>query len=78
MHAKRFIARIPPASTSPSSWTATAAGPPATAAPPAGHRAGAQGVRRVVEAAPRVGVGTLTLYAFSADNWKRPALEVRR
>jgi undecaprenyl diphosphate synthase len=44
---------------------------------PEGHRAGAQVVRRVVEAAPGVGVGTLTLYAFSADNWNRPALEVR-
>ena len=42
-----------------------------------GHRAGAQAVRRVVEAAPGVGIGTLTLYAFSADNWNRPALEVR-
>ena len=44
---------------------------------PEGHRAGAQAVRRVVEAAPGVGIGTLTLYAFSADNWNRPALEVR-
>lgn len=42
-----------------------------------GHRAGAQAVRRVVEAAPGLGIGTLTLYAFSADNWNRPALEVR-
>jgi undecaprenyl diphosphate synthase len=42
----------------------------------AGHRRGAEAVRRVVEAAPRLGVGTLTLYAFSADNWKRPAGEV--
>jgi undecaprenyl diphosphate synthase len=42
-----------------------------------GHRVGAQAVRRVVEAAPGVGIGTLTLYAFSADNWNRPALEVR-
>lgn len=39
-----------------------------------GHRAGA--VRRTVEAAPRLGVTTLTLYAFSADNWKRPPREV--
>jgi undecaprenyl diphosphate synthase len=43
---------------------------------PAGHRAGARSVRRVVEAARRAGVGTLTLYAFSADNWKRPESEV--
>jgi undecaprenyl diphosphate synthase len=34
-------------------------------------------VRRVVEAAPDLGIGTLTLYAFSSDNWKRPAREVR-
>ena len=42
----------------------------------AGHRAGAEMVRRVVEAAPGLGIGALTLYAFSADNWKRPAGEV--
>ena len=41
-----------------------------------GHRAGAEAVRRVVEAAPRLGVSTLTLYAFSQDNWKRPDAEV--
>lgn len=41
----------------------------------AGHRAGADSVRRVVEAAPRLGISTLTLYAFSSDNWKRPASE---
>jgi undecaprenyl diphosphate synthase len=42
----------------------------------AGHRAGAATVARVVEAAPAAGVGTLTLYAFSSDNWRRPAVEV--
>lgn len=42
----------------------------------AGHRAGADAVRRVIEAAPDLGIGTLTLYAFSADNWQRPAREV--
>jgi len=42
----------------------------------AGHRAGAKAVSAVVEAAARNGVGTLTLYAFSAANWNRPALEV--
>jgi undecaprenyl diphosphate synthase len=42
----------------------------------AGHRAGAQAVRRVVEAAPDQGITALTLYAFSADNWKRPPGEV--
>ncbi len=43
---------------------------------PAGHRAGGKAVRRTVEAAPELGVTTLTLYAFSADNWQRPAREV--
>ena len=43
---------------------------------PAGHRAGAEALRRVVEAAPGFGVGTLTVYAFSSDNWRRPAREV--
>jgi undecaprenyl diphosphate synthase len=41
-----------------------------------GHREGARAVRRVVEAAPGLGIGTLTLYAFSSDNWKRPSEEV--
>lgn len=43
----------------------------------AGHRAGAEAVRRAVTAAAARGIGTLTLYAFSADNWRRPAAEVR-
>jgi undecaprenyl diphosphate synthase len=42
----------------------------------AGHRRGALAVRRTVEAAPRLGVRTLTLYAFSSDNWRRPPEEV--
>jgi len=41
-----------------------------------GHEAGVEAVRRVVEAAPKHGVGTLTLYAFSSDNWRRPKAEV--
>jgi undecaprenyl diphosphate synthase len=41
-----------------------------------GHRVGAEAVRRVVEAAPGLGIGALTLFAFSSDNWKRPAAEV--
>jgi undecaprenyl diphosphate synthase len=41
-----------------------------------GHRRGAEAVRRVVRTAPDLGVRTLTLYAFSSDNWKRPASEV--
>lgn len=43
----------------------------------AGHRAGVEAVRRVVRAAPGLGIGTLTLYAFSSDNWRRPETEVR-
>jgi len=42
----------------------------------AGHRAGAESVRRTVETAPSLGISVLTLYAFSADNWRRPAREV--
>lgn len=42
----------------------------------AGHRAGADNVRRIIKAAAGLGVGTLTLYAFSADNWQRPQPEV--
>jgi undecaprenyl diphosphate synthase len=41
-----------------------------------GHRAGTTAVRRIVEAAPGLGVSTLTLFAFSQDNWQRPAREV--
>jgi undecaprenyl diphosphate synthase len=42
-----------------------------------GHRAGVAAVRRVVRAAPQLAIGTLTLYAFSSDNWERPAAEVQ-
>ncbi len=42
----------------------------------AGHRAGAEALRRTVEAAVKHGVGTLTVYAFSSDNWNRPKEEV--
>jgi undecaprenyl diphosphate synthase len=42
-----------------------------------GHRAGVEAVRRAVEAAPDFGVGTLTIFAFSSDNWQRPPEEVR-
>ena len=42
----------------------------------AGHRAGAEALRRAVEAAPGLGVGVLTVYTFSADNWRRPPAEV--
>jgi undecaprenyl diphosphate synthase len=43
----------------------------------AGHLAGVEAVRRTVEGAAGLGVGTLTLFAFSSDNWRRPDLEVR-
>jgi undecaprenyl diphosphate synthase len=43
-----------------------------------GHLAGVDSVRDVVRAAPDLGVSTLTLYAFSSDNWKRPPAEVGR
>jgi undecaprenyl diphosphate synthase len=43
----------------------------------AGHRAGVAAVRRTVEAAPRLGVSTLTLHAFSSENWLRPEREVK-
>jgi undecaprenyl diphosphate synthase len=42
----------------------------------AGHRAGVQTARKVVEAAPDLEIRTLTLYAFSSDNWQRPQEEV--
>jgi undecaprenyl diphosphate synthase len=42
----------------------------------AGHEAGLRTARAIVEAAVREGVGTMTLYAFSSDNWKRPTPEV--
>lgn len=41
-----------------------------------GHRAGVDAVKRVVRAAPGLGIGTLTLYAFSSNNWERPSGEV--
>jgi len=42
----------------------------------AGHRAGVAALRRIVERAPDVGIRCLTVYAFSSDNWRRPAAEV--
>jgi undecaprenyl diphosphate synthase len=41
-----------------------------------GHRAGAEAIRRIVKAAPPLGIGALSLYAFSGNNWDRPAGEV--
>jgi undecaprenyl diphosphate synthase len=42
----------------------------------AGHRAGTKALRRTVEAAPELGVRSLAVYAFSTENWGRPAQEV--
>ena len=42
----------------------------------AGHRAGSESVRAVVEASPDLGISILTLYTFSAENWRRPREEV--
>ncbi len=42
----------------------------------AGHRAGVEALKRIADAAPGLGIGILTVYAFSSDNWKRPAPEV--
>src|ERR1700729_2590310 len=42
----------------------------------AGHREGAKAVDKIVEAAARSGIATLSLYAFSADSWRRPEAEV--
>jgi undecaprenyl diphosphate synthase len=52
-------------------WAAARGGPRSD-----GHREGAEAVRRVVRAARELGVRYLTLYAFSAQNWQRPAAEV--
>ena len=41
-----------------------------------GHVAGVEAVRRVIEAASKAGIGYLTLYAFSTENWNRPKEEV--
>jgi undecaprenyl diphosphate synthase len=42
----------------------------------AGHRAGAEAARRIIRCAPHLGIHTLTLFALSAANWKRPPAEV--
>ena len=41
-----------------------------------GHRAGMEAVRRAIKTAPELGIGYLTLYSFSSENWRRPALEI--
>jgi undecaprenyl diphosphate synthase len=42
----------------------------------AGHRAGMEAVRRTIKAAAELGIETLTLYAFSSENWRRPEAEI--
>jgi undecaprenyl diphosphate synthase len=42
----------------------------------AGHKAGMRSVRTVIEACVQMGIGALTLYAFSVENWKRPRPEI--
>src|SRR6201982_3899896 len=42
----------------------------------AGHRAGVEAVRAAVDTGARLGLGALTLYGFSTENWKRPRFEV--
>lgn len=42
-----------------------------------GHRAGVKRVEEIVRSAPDLGIATLTLYAFSTENWKRPRAEIR-
>jgi undecaprenyl diphosphate synthase len=41
-----------------------------------GHRAGVEALKRTVEAAPKLGIGALTVFGFSTENWSRPASEV--
>jgi len=42
----------------------------------AGHRAGVEALRRTIRATMEAGIACLTLYAFSSENWRRPAAEV--
>jgi undecaprenyl diphosphate synthase len=51
---------------------ATSRGLPRTA----GHRAGAEAARRIIQCAPHLGIHTLTLFALSSANWKRPTAEI--
>jgi undecaprenyl diphosphate synthase len=43
---------------------------------PMGHRAGIEAVRRTITASGKMGLGHLTLYSFSSENWRRPAAEI--
>ena len=60
-----------------SSWTATAAGRPGgTCRGALGHRAGVERLRGIIRLSSDIGIETLTLYAFSTENWKRPSEEI--
>jgi undecaprenyl diphosphate synthase len=64
--------------TSPASWTATAGGPSQRGLKRTeGHAAGEEALFDTVEGALELGIKWLTVYAFSTENWKRPADEVR-
>ena len=54
----------------------TGAGQRKKGEPPFGHLNGVESVRNVVEGAAELGIGYLTLYAFSTENWDSPAYEV--
>ena len=43
-----------------------------------GHKAGLDTARRIIEHCAKLGVGTLTLFTFSSENWRRPETEVSR
>ena len=73
MRATRLCRSTPDSSNRAPRYDWTSRGRPRTA----GHTAGVEAVRRVVEAAADLGIGTLTLFAFSSDNWRRPDVEVR-
>ncbi len=61
----------------PSLWTATDAGRKLAALPRlAGHKAGTENLRRVIRGCVEFGIKYLTIYAFSTENWARPADEV--
>ena len=77
LHPRRSRSRARSRVTSRSSWTATAAGRSKRLLPRvAGHRKGVEAVRATVRASIERGIEYLTLFAFSSENWRRPADEV--
>ena len=65
-------------STWPASWTATGVGPPKRGLPRTeGHRAGEEALFDAIQGALDLGIDWFTVYAFSTENWRRPADEVR-